>query len=192
MTTVSRFASAGPVASDTDTGRKRGPTARALAAALVGGAMLAGVSVAALAPWAGGVYHAHGTGVWPKNAVTLEVSPGGTTVPMYSFSIDTLCGKDNVGGRETYVWPFNSVGSPALVVRTSGAFTSTQRGQFMVPPIPTLTTRREPGSYRFSVSGVFKNGGAVISGHLSLEIQTTNGYFCTDTNSPFSGGRSKG
>jgi hypothetical protein len=115
------------------------------------------------------------------------VSPTGTSVPTYLFKVDTLCGKDNVGGNETYIWPVNSQGSPPLVVRSNGAFSGKQGGSFTVPRIPTLTTGPEPGSYRFSVSGAFSGAGKVLSGHMSLTVKTTNGYFCTVTNGAFTG-----
>jgi hypothetical protein len=45
----------------------------------------------------------------------------------------------------------------------------------------------EPGTYRFTVTGKFS--GAAFSGHLTLDIDAQNKYFCTDTSSPFAGMR---
>jgi hypothetical protein len=117
----------------------------------------------------------------------LKVSGAGTSVPTYLFKVDTLCGKDNVGGKETYIWPVNSQGSPALVVRSDGAFAGKQGGSFTVPRIPMVTTGPEPGSYRFSVAGVFADAGKTFSGRVSLTVKTNNGYFCSATNATFVG-----
>lgn len=160
-----------------------------LAALVLVAAVCASASLGAAPPWAGASYRGHGTGVWPKNTVMLTVSASGTSIPIYAFSIDTFCGKAHVGGRETYIWPFSSQGSPAFTLSASGAFRTSQHGSFMVPPIPTVTTAREPGSYRFLVSGTVHAAGATVSGHLTLEVETHDGSFCVDTNSPFSAKR---
>lgn len=152
--------------------------------------VLPGVSVATGVPWSGATYRGHGTGVWPKDTVMLSVSPTGKTVPLYLFKVDTLCGKDNIGGKETYIWPVNSNGSPPLVVRSNGTFVGKQGGSITVPRIPTVTTGPQPGSYRFSVSGVFTDAGG-FSGRVSLTVKTDNGYFCTVTNSTFVGKKTR-
>jgi hypothetical protein len=167
-------------------GRRRRALGIPLVATLLA---LTGLAQAAGLPWAAATYRGAGTGAWPKNTVMLKVSASGTTVPTYTFDIDSLCGKDNVGGRETYFWPVNGQGSPPLAVTAKGAFTGAQHGNFTVPRIPGVTTGPEPGSYRFSVSGSFSDAGASFSGHLTLSVRTQNGYFCSDANSPFGGTR---
>jgi hypothetical protein len=157
------------------------------AALIVLAVVVPGVSVATGMPWSGSTYRGHGTGAWPKDTAMLKVSPAGTSVPTYLFKVDTLCGKDNVGGRETYIWPVNGQGSPPLVVRSNGSFFGKQGGSFTVPRLPTLTTGPEPGSYRFSVSGAFTGAGKAFSGHMSLSVTTKNGYFCSATKSTFVG-----
>jgi hypothetical protein len=118
------------------------------------------------------------------------VSANGKKIPTYNFSIDTLCG-EKVGGvesaRETEIWPFTSQGSPAIPVSVAGSFSSTQQGGFTVSAIPTVMPKPESGTYRFTVSGGFSGG--AFSGHLTLDIQAQNKYFCTDTNSAFAGTR---
>ena len=153
-------------------------------------ATLLGSTALASATWAGGTYKGHGTGVWPKNTVMLEVSANGKKIPTYDFSIDTLCGEkvDGVGdARETEIWPFTSQGSPAIPISATGAFVSTQQGSFTVSAIPTVMPKPEPGTYKFIVSGTLAGG--TFSGHLTLDIQAQNKYFCTDSNSSFTGTR---
>jgi hypothetical protein len=161
------------------------------AGALMTATLLVGGAFAAVTSWSGGTYVGHGTGVWPKNAVTLEVSATGKAIPTYDFKIDTLCGQSVSGvesARETEIWPFTSQGSPAIPVAATGAFESTQRGSFTVSAIPTVMSQPEPGTYKFSVSGTLHH--TTFSGHLTLMIETKNGkYFCTDTNSAFGGAR---
>lgn len=173
----------------TQSNSRRSPTLilALLIGAVLSTTLLPTLSFAAGFPWSGAVYFGHGTGVWPKNTVRLEVGPSGRSIQIYAFSIDTLCGKNNIGGRNTEIWPFNSNGSPAIAVNAAGSFSSVQRGRFSVPPIHGVTKTTEPGTYRFSITGAFGDHGKTISGHLSLNIQTKNGYFCSDTNSPFSG-----
>jgi len=152
--------------------------------------LIASAAYAGTTTWAGGTYKGHGTGAWPKNTVTLEVSANGKKIPTYGFSIGTLCG-EKVGrvedARETEIWPFTSQGSPAIPVSATGAFTSTQQGSFTVSAIPTVMPKPEPGTYKFIVSGTLL--GSKFSGHLTLDIQARNKYFCTDSNSPFAGTR---
>jgi hypothetical protein len=145
------------------------------------------VAVATGVPWSGATYRGHGTGAWPKDSAMLKVSTTGTSVPTYLFKVDTLCGKNNIGGKETYIWPVNSNGSPPLVVRSNGAFSGKQGGSFTVPRIPTLTTGPEPGSYHFSVAGSFTTEGKVFSVRVSLSVKTNNGYFCTATDGTIAG-----
>jgi hypothetical protein len=174
--------------------RDKRSSRRVAALTAVAVVVLAGVldtaAFAGATSWSGGTYEGHGTGVWPKNTVMLKVSANGKKIPTYNFSIDTLCG-EKVGGvesaRETEIWPFTSQGSPAIPVSGAGSFSSTQQGSFTVSAIPTVMPRPEPGTYRFTVSGKFS--GAAFSGHLTLDIQAQNKYFCTDTNSPFAGTR---
>ena len=155
------------------------------------GFLLVSAALAGATTWSGGSYKGHGTGVWPKNSVTLEVSASGEKIPTYSFSIDTLCGEKVSGvesARATETWPFTSQGSPAIPVSATGVFASTQQGSFTVSAISTVMPKPEPGTYKFIVSGTFH--GTTFAGHLTLQIQTKNNkYFCTDTNSPFTGTR---
>ncbi len=68
------------------------------------------------------------------------------------------------------------------------AFVSTHQGSFTVSATPTVMPKREPGTYKFIVSGTLH--ASTFSGHLTLQIQTKNNKcFCTDTNSPFAGTR---
>jgi hypothetical protein len=161
----------------------------AVAVVILGG-FLDTAAFAGATTWSGATYEGHGTGVWPKNTVTLKVSANGKQIPTYNFRIDTLCG-EKVGGvesaRETEIWPFTSQGSPAIPISGTGSFSSTQQGSFTVSAIPTVMLKPEPGTYRFTVSGKFVGG--TFSGRLTLDIQAQNRYFCTDTNSPFAGTR---
>ncbi len=135
-----------------------------------------------------GTYRGRGYGVdASQNTVSLTVAPDGLTVPTYDFRIDTFCGKDNVGGNDTEFWPFTNRGSPALVVGSTGTFSSSQRGAFTVPVIPRVTSTPEPGTYSFSVSGAFY--GKTFAGRVTLWIRTRNHYFCSAVNRPFKGTR---
>lgn len=159
----------------------------ALAAATIAG-LTAALAAAAAHPWSGATYQGHGTGVWTQNTIRLTVAPSGTSIPTYTFEIDSLCGTvDGPAGR-TAIWPFTNQGSPAIRVAANGRFASTQNAHLTVPRIPGVTSGPAPGAYHFVVSGAFRANGT-FSGRLTLRITTTTGYFCSDTNSPFAGRR---
>ncbi len=160
-----------------------------LAIALLVGLWVSSASLAGGMPWAGATYRGHATGALSKGAVSLAVAATGTTIPTYTFQVDTLCGKDNLGGNKTYIWPINNQGSPPLAVNSTGTFRGSQHGRFTAPAIPGVTSAPESATYTFSVNGGFEQGGTAFSGHMTLNIKTDNGYFCVDTNGAFSGKR---
>ena len=146
-----------------------------LAVTLAGGAAAFAVTV--------GTYKGGGKGAL-KDTVTIKASSG--KVVSYDVSVETLCGKVNVGGDQTVVWPVTpNAGEPPLKVSRSGAFTGHQHQTTTIPAIYHVTSEPAPGTYSFSISGKLNRAKNKIEGRLSLHIETSSGYFCTASNSPF-------
>lgn len=147
----------------------------ALLAALAGAATALASSVT--------TYKGAGKGAL-KDTVTIKASSA--KVVSYKLSVETLCGKVNLGGNRTVVWPVTpNAGEAPLKIRSSGAFSGKQHETTTIPAISGVTTEAAPGTYTFSISGRFNRARSKIEGHLSLQIETNTGYFCTATNSPF-------
>lgn len=161
----------------------------ALLASLLAGLWAVADSYAGGPGWAGATYRGHSSGTLSKGTLILTVAASGTSVPTYSFRVDTLCGKDNLGGNTTYIWPINDQGSPPLKVSPDGVFSGSQHGSFTAPAITGVTKAPAAATYRFSVTGSFQQVGGALSGHFNLTIKTSTGYFCVNTNGPFSGTR---
>ena len=119
-----------------------------------------------------------------KDNVTIKVSSG--KVLSYDLSIETLCGKVNLGGNRTVVWPVTpNAGEPPLKVGRKGAFAGRQHETTTIPAIYHVTSQPSPGTYSFSISGKLNRAKHKIEGRLSLQIETSSGYFCSARNSPF-------
>jgi hypothetical protein len=147
----------------------------ALLAALAGAATALASSVT--------TYKGAGKGAF-KDTVTIKASPG--KVVSYKLSVETLCGKVGVGGNRTVVWPVTpNAGEAPLKVRSNGAFSGKQHESTTIPAISNVTTEAAPGTYTFSISGRFNRARSKIEGHVSLDIETSTGYFCTAANSAF-------
>ena len=130
-----------------------------------------------------GTYKGGGKGAL-KDTVTIKASSN--KVVSYDVSIETLCGKVNVGGDQTVVWPVTpNAGEPPLKVSRSGAFAGHQRQTTTIPAIYHVTSEPAPGTYSFSISGKLNRAKTKIEGRLSLHIETSSGYFCTASSSPF-------
>ncbi len=123
-----------------------------------------------------------------KDTVMIKASL--SKVLSYKLSIETLCGKVNAGGNRTVLWPVTpNVGEAPLKIRGNGAFSGKQHESTTIPAITDVTSEAAPGSYTFAISGRFNRARSKIEGHLSLHIETSTGYFCTATNSPFTAKR---
>jgi len=119
-----------------------------------------------------------------KDTVTIRASS--SKVVSYNLSIETLCGKVNVGANQTVVWPVTpNAGEAPLKVSRNGTFAGKQHQSTTIPPIFHLTSEPAPGTYSFSISGRLNTAKNKIEGRLSLHIETSTGYFCTASNSPF-------
>ncbi len=119
-----------------------------------------------------------------KDTVTIKASSG--KIISYKLNVETLCGKMNLGGNRTVVWPVTpNAGEAPLKIKSSGAFSGKQHESTTIPAISGVTTEAAPGTYTFSIFGRFNGAKSKIEGHLSLQIETSTGYFCTATNSPF-------
>jgi hypothetical protein len=119
-----------------------------------------------------------------KDTVTIKVSS--SKVVSYRLNIETLCGEVDVGGNQTVVWPVTpNAGEPPLKVSRSGAFAGHQHQSTTIPAISHVTSEPAPGTYSFSISGKLNRAKNEIEGRLSLHIETSAGYFCTASNSPF-------
>jgi len=154
---------------------------RVAAAVLALLATLAGAATALASSVA--TYRGAGKGAL-KDTVTIKASA--SKVVSYALEIETLCGKLNVGANRTVVWPVTpNAGEPPLKIKGNGAFSGKQHESTTIPPISNVTTQAAPGSYSFSISGKFNPARSRIEGHLSLHIQTSTGYFCSATSSPF-------
>ncbi len=148
-------------------------------------AALAGAGTALASSLA--TYKGAGGGVL-KDTVTIKASPA--EVVSYRLSIETLCGKVNAGGNRTVLWPVTpNAGEAPLRIRRDGAFSGKQRESTTIPAITGVSTEAAPGTYAFSISGRFNRARSRIEGRLSLRIETSTGYFCTATNSPFTARR---
>jgi len=148
-------------------------------------ATLAGAATAVASPVA--TYEGAGKGPL-RDTVTIKVSS--SKVVSYKLSIETLCGKVNMGGNRTVVWPVTpNAGEAPLKIGRKGAFSGKQHASTTIPAISDVTTEAAPGTYTFSISGRFNRARSKVEGHLSLHIQTTTGYFCTVTGSPFTARR---
>jgi hypothetical protein len=63
-------------------------------------------------------------------------------------------------------------------------FSGKQHRSTTIPAIYHVTTEPAPGTYSFAMSGTLDHAKNKITGHVSLRIETSTGYFCTATNSP--------
>ena len=146
--------------------------------AALGGATTALASSSSLATYKGG-------GKDPlKDTVTIKASS--SKVTSYKLTIETLCGKVNVGANQSVVWPVTpNAGEAPLKVKSNGSFSGKQHESTTIPAIFHVTTEPAPGTYSFSISGKFNRSKRKIEGHLSLKIETSTGYFCSAANSPF-------
>lgn len=151
-------------------------------AAVLASVVTLGSAATALASTAA-TYKGGGKGVL-KDKVTIRESAG--KIVSYNLSIETLCGVVNVGGRQTVIWPVTpNTGEAPLKVKSNGTFSGKQHESTTIPAIYHVTTAPAPGTYSFSISGKFNRAKSKIEGHLNLHIETSTGYFCTATNSPF-------
>jgi hypothetical protein len=154
---------------------------RVAAATLALLAALAGATTALASSVA--TYKGAGKGAL-KDTVTIKASS--SKVVSYKLSVETLCGKVNLGGDRTVVWPVTpNAGEAPLKVKGNGAFSGKQHESTTIPPISGVTTEAAPGTYTFSITGRFNSSRSKVEGHVSLQIETSTGYFCTATNSPF-------
>ncbi len=166
-------------------GRSPAGSIRVAAAML---ALLATLASAATA-LASSVATYKGAGKGPLKA-TVTIKASSSKIVSYKLSIETLCGKVNVGGNRTVVWPVTpNAGEAPLRIKSNGAFSGKQHESTTIPAISNVTTEAAPGTYTFSISGRFNRARSKVEGHLSLHIQTTTGYFCTVTGSPFTARR---
>jgi len=124
-----------------------------------------------------------------KSTITIKATSG--KIVSYDVSIETLCGKVNLGGKQTAVWPVTPNAGEAPLKVKNGAFSGKQHQSTTIPAIPGVTTEPEPGTYSFSISGKFNKGATKVEGHVSLYIETTGGYFCTATRNVFVATRKK-
>jgi len=128
-------------------------------------------------------YKGGGKGAF-KDTVTIKVAS--SKVVSYDVSIETLCGTVNLGGNQTVVWPVTpNAGEAPLKVSPSGSFAGHQHESTTIPAIDHVTSEPAPGTYSFSISGKLNRAKGKIEGRVSLKIETTAGYFCTASNSPF-------
>jgi hypothetical protein len=119
-----------------------------------------------------------------KDTITLRASLN--KVLSYDVNIETLCGEVNVGGNQTVVWPVTpNAGEAPLTIRSNGSFSGKQHQSTTIPAIHNVTAEPAPGTYSFSISGKLNRAKSRIEGHVSLKIETSTGYFCTVSNSPF-------
>jgi hypothetical protein len=121
---------------------------------------------------------------------TITIKRSGEHVVFYDANVETLCGLVNAEGegdaRQTVVWPVTpNKGEAALKLATNGTFAGKQHTSTTIPAIHGLTTTSAPGTYTFSITGRFNAAKSKVEGHLSLKIETSTGYFCTVTKSPF-------
>jgi len=162
-------------------GRSATGSIRVLAATLALLAALTGAATALASSIA--TYKGAGKGAL-KDTVTIKASP--SKVVSYKLSVETLCGKVNAGGDRTVLWPVTpNAGEAPLRIKSNGAFSGKQHESTTIPAISGVTTEAAPGTYTFSISGRFNRARSKVEGHLSLQIETSTGYFCTATNSPF-------
>jgi len=146
-----------------------------LAATLAGGATAFASTLA--------TYKGAGKGAL-KDTVTIRASS--SKVVSYNVSIETLCGKVNVGANQTVVWPVTpNAGEAPLKISHNGTFAGKQHQSTTIPPIFHVTSEPAPGTYSFAISGKLNRSKHKIEGHVSLHIETSTGYFCTASNSPF-------
>jgi hypothetical protein len=146
-------------------------------------AIIATLAVATPALASTGTYKGGGKGAF-KDTITLRASS--SKVLSYAVNVETLCGKVNEGGNQTVVWPVTpNAGEAPLTIRTNGSFSGRQHESTTIPAIHNVTTEPAPGTYTFSISGKLNRAKGKIEGHVSLDIETSTGYFCTVSNSPF-------
>ena len=162
-------------------GRSAAASIRVAAATFALFAALAGAATALASSLA--TYRGAGKGAL-KDSVTIKASSG--KVVFYKLSVETLCGKVNLGGNRTVLWPVTpNAGEAPLKIKSNGAFSGKQHESTTIPAISNVTTEAAPGTYTFSISGRFNRARTKIEGRLSLHIETSTGYFCTASNSPF-------
>jgi hypothetical protein len=161
--------------------RPAGGTIRLAAAAIAFFAMIGATGTAVASPVT--TYTGGGTGAL-KDTVKLRVSS--SKVVSYAVNVETLCGQVNLDGNQTAVWPVTPLaGEAPLKLGRNRNFSGRQRQTTTISAIHNLTTEPAPGTYSFSISGRLNRARSKIEGHLSLQIETTTGYFCTATSSPF-------
>lgn len=130
-----------------------------------------------------GIYKGGGKGAL-RDTVTIKTSSN--RVVSYHVSVETLCGKVSVGASQTVVWPVTpTAGEAPLKIRSNGTFSGEQHQSTTIPAIYHVTSEPAPGTYSFSVFGKLNKAKSRIQGHVSLRIETSTGYFCTVSNSPF-------
>jgi hypothetical protein len=123
-----------------------------------------------------------------KDKVTLKALAG--KIVSYDLGIETLCGKIDAHGkgeaRQTVIWPVTpNAGEAPLTIDGRGAFNGKQHESTTIGAIDHVTTAPSPGSYSFSITGRFNRSRTKIEGRLSLKIETSAGFFCTASDSPF-------
>ena len=123
-----------------------------------------------------------------KDKVTLKALAG--KIVSYNLGIETLCGKIDAHGkgeaRQTVIWPVTpNAGEAPLTIDGRGAFNGKQHESTTIGAIDHVTSAPSPGSYSFSITGRFNRSRTRIEGRLSLKIETSAGFFCTASDSPF-------
>jgi hypothetical protein len=161
------------------------PTAtRSARMGVAGIVLMVTLAVAASASAATGSTYKGGGKATLKDAVTMVASAKG--VVSYNLSIETLCGKVGAGATQSVVWPVTpNAGEAPLKIKRSGSFAGRQHESTMVPAIAGVTTEPAPGTYTVLISGRFNKARTRVEGHLSLKIETSTGYLCSVSNSPY-------